>query len=255
MACGLPIVDIEFLTASANMKRRGTMNHQRYPFPGDDEQKRGRKQDNGGHLVLGASNYTWDAPKKARTAALDRHSLWQREEGPHGKSETLLPGTDLLFGYRVVLLGEFDQPNHSKRTVAKRRKQRDSVSKGGGYCTRGNLSLLLQLSGATLYDIEPLVASRQIKRGLNEKQMTDIRNALPLGASESGPTLHDAIHSKGCQSKVIVMVKDKSDVKLGHDFNKLLAKDAMSPIPIVSCQWLLDSIGEFEAKEPDLDAA
>ena len=54
------------------------------------------------HLVRGASNYTWDAPKKSREATLVRHSLWQRRGGPHSGSDTLSPGTDLLRGYCVI---------------------------------------------------------------------------------------------------------------------------------------------------------
>merc|ERR1712241_860073 len=123
------------------------------------EKKRGKKSDQRDYLVLGASDYTWDAPKKARATAIERHSLWQKGEGPHAQLKTLPPGTDLLCEYSVLLLGEFDQPNHSKRTVAKRRKQRESETKGG-YCTRGNISLLLQLCGARVYDIDSVTASR-----------------------------------------------------------------------------------------------
>ncbi|KAL7534352.1 hypothetical protein ACHAXR_005812 [Thalassiosira sp. AJA248-18] len=263
VACGLPIVDIEFLSSTAEMKMRGTMNHQRFPFPsvpGADEKKRGgRKHSQKDCLVLGASNYTWDAPKRAQTASLDRHSLWQKEEGTHARLETLLPGTDLLHDYSVLLLGgEFDQPNHSKRTVAKRRKQRDSEIKGGGYCTRGNISLLLQLCGAKVYDIDSVTTAKHIKKGLSDKQWMDIKNAKPLGASENDPTLNEELQSitDGSRRKTIVMVKDKSDAKLGSEFINQLNSVASwageardSQICVVSCQWLLDSIGEFEAQD------
>jgi len=262
VACGLPIVDIEFISSAANLKRRGTMNHQRYPFPslpgaGSDKKRDKKKNSQKEYLVLGASNYSWGAPKKARAAALDRHSLWQKEEGPHAQSETLLPGTDLLHEYSVLLLGEFDQPNHSKRTVAKRKKQRDSEIKGGGYCTRGNISLLLQLCGAKVYDIDSVAASKHIKKGLTVNHFTSIKKAMPLGAPGNGPILINALQSveEGSHSNIIVMVKDKSDSKLGSEFlNQLnsvtsMAEDKVSQIPVVSCQWLFDSIGEFEAKD------
>jgi len=264
VACGLPIVDIEFISSAASMKRRGIMHHQRYPFPSlldDKNETRGKKHSRKDCLVIGASNYIWDSPKKAHAAALDRHSLWQKEEGPFAHLETLLPGTDLLHEYVVLLLGEFDQPNHSKRTVAKRRKQRDSEIKGGGYCTRGNISLLLQLCGANVYDIDSVTASKHIKRGLTENQLQDIKNAQPscrYGSQESGPTLRDALLSmeeSKSPRKIIVMIKDKSEAKLGSEFLNHLhsvsssAKNEILQIPVVSCQWLLDSVGEFHAQE------
>ena len=254
VACGLPIVDIEFQTSAASMKRKGTMSHQRYPFPslpGEDERKRGRKNSQKEFLVLGATNYTWESPKKAQAAALERHSLWQKEEGPHAQLETLLPGTDLLSEYSIVLVGDFDQPNHSKRAAAKRKKQRDSEMKGGGYCTRGNLSLLLQLCGANVYDIESVATMKQIKKGLSEDQLDGVVNVTPLGSSDGGTTLNEALQSTsgGAHSKTFVMVKDKHDAKVGSEFINMLkstlAENKLSEIHVVSCQWLLDSIGEF----------
>lgn len=255
VACGLPIVDIEFLSSAANMKRRGTMNHQRYPFPylpvADEQQA--TKQSGSDFLVLGASNYTWDAPKKARDAALHRYSLWQEEKGPHSTSETLLPGTDLLHEYSVILVGEFDQSSHSKRTVgAKRRRQMDTKVISSGYCTRGNMCLLLQLCGAKVYDIGYLMASKQIKKGLTGDQIAETMSARPLGPGSDSPiTLEHDLHvclEGSSQHKLLVMVKDKSDVKVGIDFlAQLNLKGAV--LPVVSCLWLLDSIGEFEVKE------
>ena len=233
------------------------MNHQRYPFPsqpGDGNETRGRKKCQNNCLVIGASNHTWHAPKAAHTAALDRHSLWQKEEGPHADMDTLFPGTDLLRGYNVLLVGEFDQPNHSKRTAAKRK--RDSKTKGGGYCTPGNISLLLQLCGANVYGIESMIAPKQIKKGLTQNQLDDIKNAKPPSqeSQDDGSTLNDALQTIGenaSEGKVIVMVKDKSEAKLGTDLRNQLAANASSAgdkilqIPVVSCQWLLDSIGDF----------
>ena len=247
VACGLPIVDIEFLSSAANMKRRGTTSHQRYPFPfipGPDDDKNKLEP----CLVLGAVGHGWGSIEKAHLAALDRHSLWQKEEGPHAQSETLLPGTDLLHGYTVLLLGEYDQPNHSKRTVAKRRKERNSEAKqGGGYCTRGNISLLLLLCGANVYDVDSVAASKHIKKGLTENELANIKKSMPLGAHESSSSLNDALQYCAEEgSKCIVMVKEKSDAKLGIEFLNQLVKDKASQIPVVACQWVLDTIGDFE---------
>lgn len=256
VACGLPIVDIEFLSSASNMKRRGTMNHQRYHFPVADEKQAETKHSESDFLVLGASNYTWDAPKKARDAALHRHSLWHDEKGPHSTLESLQPGTDLLHGYSVILVGDFDQNSHSKRPVGgKRRRQMDTNIISSGYCTRGNMCLLLQLCGANVYDIDYLMASKQIKKGLTGDQIAETMSARPLGPGSDSPiTLEHDLHNclerisqhKSCN--ILVMVKDKSDEKVGIDFlAQLNLKSAV--LPVVSCQWLLDSIGEFEAKE------
>lgn len=252
VACGLPIVDIEFLSSAVNMKRQGTTNHQRYPFPflsvNDEKETDCKKHSGDNFLVLGASNYTWDAPKKARDAALRRYSLWQEEKGPHSQLETLQPGTDLLLAYTVVLIGEFDQNCHGKRTaVAKRRRQMDSNVISSEYCTRGNICLLLQLCGAKVYDID-FVSSKQIKKGLSEDQIVNVKNARPLGANnESLDSLeHDLRQNQ--PELLLVMVKGTSDVKVGNDFLVQLNMKGTT-FPVVSCQWLLDSIGEFEVKE------
>ncbi|KAL9180177.1 hypothetical protein ACHAXT_008147 [Thalassiosira profunda] len=254
VACGLPIVDIEFLSSKASMKRRGTTQHQRYPFPGDEaEQKRGRKGQKD-CFVLGASNYTWDAPKKARTAALERQSLWQKEEGPHAQLETLLPGTDLLRDYSVLLVGEFDHPSHSKRAAAKRKQK--SSEFGGGYCTRGNISLLLQLCGACLYDLESVATTKLIKKGLTEAQLADIQSLTPTGATQNGLKLNDALQASPMEASrggVVVVVKDQSEAKLAREF--LAQLNTPLQIPVVSSQWVLDSIGEFEALDVSKFAA
>ncbi|KAL3793182.1 hypothetical protein ACHAW5_001410, partial [Stephanodiscus triporus] len=69
VACGLPIVDAEFISSLGNSRGCGPTNGQCYPFPSQlvadgtiSEEKRG----GGDHLVLGASNYTWGAPTRAR---------------------------------------------------------------------------------------------------------------------------------------------------------------------------------------------
>ena len=256
IACGLPIVDIEFLTNAANKKRQGTYSHQRFPFPNIPVQDpAGEEKEKCPFLVIGATNHTWYVPEKAHKTALNRHSLWQKEEGPHAHLDTLLPGTDLLCEYTVLLLGEFDQPNHSKRAAAKRRK--NEAKGGGGYCTRGNITLLLQLCGAKVYDIDSVAASKHIKKGLTEDEVVDIKNIMPVGDVENGVTLNDILQSfpakESSSSNLIVMVKDKTDAKLGNEFLLQLAGEdsVRSQIPIVACQWLLDSIGDFELQKTD----
>lgn len=262
VAAGLPIVDIEFISSAASMKRSGTMSHQRYPFPyisiSDGKLAVSKKHSRSDYLVLGASNYTWDAPMKARDAAMHRHSLWQDEKGPHSKLETLLPGTDLLHAYSVVLVGEFDQNCHSKRTnVAKRRRHLESSKvSGSDYCTRGNICLLLQLCGANVYNIDCLMSSKQIKKGLTVDQLSDVKSAVSLGANINNQTtlehdLNDCLEGRSQHKprNLLVMVKDSSDIKVGIDFLAQLNLNGSVLPAVVTCQWLLDSIGEFEVKE------
>jgi hypothetical protein len=254
VACGLPIVDAEFISSLGNSRGCGPTNGQCYPFPSQPvadgtiaEEKRG----GGDHLVLGASNYTWGAPTRAREAALERHSLWQRGEGPHSGLHTLFPGTDLLREYGVILVGEFDRQNRGKRTAGKRKRRTNSEAKESAYCTRGNVSILLQLCGARVY-APPIASSKNIKKGLT---LAEIENTTPLGADQNGPILKDVLRSRiedrpsSELCHLLVMVKDESDAKsLGKDFiSQMSLEDA--DLAVVSCQWLLDSIGEFEAQK------
>ena len=189
---------------------------------------------------------------------MHHHLLWQDEKGPHSKLETLLPGTDLLHAYSVVLVGEFDQNCHSKRTnVAKRRRHLESSKvSGSDYCTRGNICLLLQLCGANVYNIDCLMSSKQIKKGLTVDQLSDVKSAVSLGANINNQTtlehdLNDCLEGRSQHKprNLLVMVKDSSDIKVGIDFLAQLNLNGSVLPAVVTCQWLLDSIGEFEVKE------
>jgi hypothetical protein len=262
VACGLPIVDAEFVSSVASSsggRRGGTANVLGYPFPaapppGSDGTIAEGKRHRVDHLVRGASNYTWDAPKKSHEAALARHSLWQRRGGPHSGSDTLSPGTDLLRGYGVILVGEFDHPNRGRRTAGKRKRRTNPETKESGNLTRGNVSILLQLCGARVYDV-PFASSKHMKKGLTEGQLKEIEDATPLGAYRNGPTLKDILRSRiedrssSEPRHLLVMLKGESDaMSLGKEFlSQMSVEDA--EVPVVSCQWLLDSIGEFEVQE------
>ena len=273
VACGLPIVDADFFS-SVSYRNEGRVTSlsygQRYPFPSspvsDGEITSERKQRGARttHIVRGASNYTWDAPTRARSAALERHSAWQWGTGPHSDLDTLLPGTDLLIGYFVILIGEFDRTNHrGKRTTAgKRRRGTSSEDRmDTEYCTRGNVSILLRLCGAKVFDV-PIATLKNMKKGLTEGQMVEIESATPLGFDHDGPVLKDVLRSRiedrsssedeydaKSLGKVLVMVKEKSDAKsLGKVFLRQMSLED-ADINVVSCQWLLDSIGEFKAQE------
>lgn len=253
VACGLSIVDISFLESQLKKKRLGIMNHQRYPFPSTDEKS--ITIDEKATRVIGASNHNWFAPQKAHSVAIERHSLWTREEGIHASSDTLLPGTDLLQNYSVILVGDFDQPSASNRVT--KRKARSVKGNSDGFRTKGNITMLLQLCGAKVYDVTSMTGAKKIKKGLSKTQATEIAVTSPLGHSEGSSTLKVTLDS--CvDSKVghdgevvVVMVKDKSDLELGTDFItqfKSFTSDSIESgsVDIVSCDWLFDCIGDFQ---------
>ena len=257
VACGLPIVDIAFLESHSKKKRLGVMNHQRYPFPTIDEKK--ISQEEKATHVIGASNHNWYAPQKATAAAIERHSLWTCGEGIHASSDTLLPGTDLLQDFNVILLGDFDQPSVSKR-VAKKKAKSETTSDGSR--TKGNVTVLLQLCGAKVYDVTSKAAPKHIKKGLTKAQLTDVATLSPLGHPEGSPlTLKDAVLSyfdstNDIEGKIVAMVKDKSDTKLGTEFLSQFSSFACDSndkgvAGVVSCDWLFDCIGDFQVHKSE----
>lgn len=258
VACGLPIVDISFLESHSKKKRLGVTNHQRYPFPTIGE-KNISKEEKATH-VIGASNHNWYAPQKASVAAIERHSKWTCGEGIHASSETLFPGTDLLQNFSVILLGDFDQPSVSKRVAKKKAKSSETTSDGSR--TRGNIIVLLQLCGATVYDVTSKAAPKHIKKGLSKTQLTDVASLRPLGHSEGYPlTLKDVVQSyfgsnDDTEGKVVAMVKDKSDTKLGTEFLAQFSSFASDSndegvVDVVSCDWLFDCIGDFQVHKSE----
>ena len=147
--------------------------------------------------------------------------LWQRRGGPHSGSDTLSPGTDLLRGYCVILVGEFDHPNRGRRTAGKRKRRTNPETKESGYLTRGNVSILLQLCGTRVYNV-PFTSSKQMKKGLTEGQLNEIEDATPLEADRNGPTLKDILQSciedrsSSEPRHLLVMLKGESDAMQCH---------------------------------------
>jgi len=177
--------------------------------------------------------------------------MWQRGIGLHSGSDTLLPGTDLLCEYCVILVGEFDHPSRGKRTAGKRKRRTNSEANESGYCTRGNVCILLQLCGARVYDA-PIATSKNIKKGLTQGQLAEIESTTPFGAGNNGPTLKDILQSRienrssSEPRHLLVTVRDESDAKsLGSEFLGLMSLEDAA-LPAVSCKWLLNSIGEFK---------
>ena len=116
------------------------------------------------------------------------------------------------------------------------------------------MSILLQLCGARVYDV-PFASSKHMKKGLTEGQLKEIEDATPLGADRNGPTLKDILRSRiedrssSEPRHLLVMLKGESDaMSLGKELlSQMSVEDA--DLPVISCQWILDSIGEFEVQE------
>ena len=248
VACGLAMVDIAFVTDMANIKRNGNQSHSKYLHPSSlGTKKRNRsvkKDDSSAHRIIGGSNYNWYAPQRAYENAVKRHAEWLNKEGEEAADSVLLPGTDLLDQYSILLLGEYDPANHSKRTAAKRKKQQQHGERQD-YCTKGNVTLLLQLCGARVYDVGAVASSKCIKKGLGDK-LEALKAITPLRSSHGkSPRLADMLATAG--DKTLIVVNDRPSAKLGKEV--LTAINGDPKVPIVSCNWLLDSIGDFEVKQ------
>lgn len=257
VACGMPIVDVGFLTAFSTNKKKGSSSTQKHPFPLSPSRGLALTKEEKTFNVIGASDYSWNAPQKAQAAAMERHQSWLKGNGVHALSENLTPGTDLLYGYDIILLGEFDPPN-SNQVTAKRNKQRPKGAEMKK--TRGRINILLQLCGARVYDINSVITLEQLKVEIDNHQCMCINGTLP--SQRNSPTLVDLIteyanDSEGNHHKapMVAMVKEDSCVKLAEEFLALYFSKSAQPshvlnkIAIKTCDWLLDSIGEFDVKQ------
>lgn len=248
VACGLSMVDIAFVTDMAN-KRAGNQSHSKYLHPsslGANQRNRSaKKDDSSAHRIIGGSNYNWYAPQRAYENAVERHAEWLNKEEEETADSVLLPGTDLLGQYSVLLLGEYDPANHSKRATAKRKKQQQHG--GRQDCTKGNVTLLLQLCGARVYDVGAVASSKCIRKGLSDK-LEALKAITPLRSSNDKATsLADMLATTG--DKTLIVVNDRPSAKLGKEVLTAISGDLNLNVPIVSSRWLLDSIGDFEVKQ------
>lgn len=248
VAMGIPIVDVGFLSMFSS-KKKGSTGRQQYPFPFSPGKNLSGEIDNK-FRVIGASDYAWNSPQKAVAAALERHQSWLYNKGNSTIYDSLRPGTDLLNGYNVVLLGEYDQPSDNQKTV-KRKKQKhgDTAMKK----TRGSLIVLLTLCGARVYDVKNVTTVKQLKFGLHSCQCNAVDGTLP--SQNDFPALKDVIEECNIRTNLIVMVKDEGNKKFAEEFllqyftASTLPFHVLDQIPIVTSSWLLDSIGEFEVKK------
>jgi hypothetical protein len=251
MACGLPIVDVGFLAVFSSKKRREGQSHQ-YPFPyspSSSENKQGGADTK--FRVIGASDYAWNAPQKAFAAAVDRHQSWLKAEGVHAESDILLPGTDLLHGYNIILLGDFDRPISSQRTAIRKKQNVVDMKK-----TRGNLSMLLQLCGARVYTVQNVTSMKHLKSGLNSDQCDVVNSIIP--ARMNSPTLKELVETYNIKSDkekqdnpMVAVVKDSSSLKFAETFLSQYFAAATLPlqVPIVTSDWVFDCIGEHDLKK------
>ncbi|KAL7463215.1 hypothetical protein ACHAXS_003592 [Conticribra weissflogii] len=265
VACGLPIVDIEFLSSVLKKQKSGKSNHDRYPYPsfpkpGENFSKEVTEEKK--YHVIGASGYEWNAPQKSRVAALHRHSVWSNNFDSKQASHKFVPGTNLLGEYTVIMMGQFDHPTVKKLPSRKRQQHVD----GGktGWLTKGRIGLLLQLCGARVYDINNVTTPKQLRKGLNESDRMEISDSLPLAPPGTKVPLKKIFQSAdtssniyktvgvGVNRNIVVLVKDASSIKFGRSLLEKYfssAPEKQKKIPVVSCEWLLDSIGDFNVKD------
>mmetsp|Transcript_20643 Transcript_20643/g.41931 ORF Transcript_20643/g.41931 Transcript_20643/m.41931 type:complete len:702 (+) Transcript_20643:130-2235(+) len=265
VACGLPIVDIEFLSLVLKKQKSGKSNHERYPFPsfaspGENSSEEVTEEKK--YHVIGASGYEWNAPQKSRVEALKRHTIWSDTCDSDESSHKFVPGTNLLGEYTVIMTGQFDHPAVKKLPTRKRQQHFD----GGklDWLTKGRIGLLLQLCGARVYDIDVVTKPKQLCKGLKDSELEEISDLLPLAPPGAQVPLKYVLQSAYASNKnyktagvsvdrnIVVLVKDATSIQFGR---RLLQEyfSRTSPkyekIPIVSCEWLLDSIGDFNVKE------
>lgn len=221
--------------------RRRSSGHQRHPFPCSKVENK--------FQIIGASDYAWNTPQKSVAAALSRHQSWL-VEAQHGQSDSLLPGIELLGGYDVIMLGEYDQPANNQRAVKRKKQKQDDA---GVNKTRGNLIILLQLCGAKVYDITSVTTTKQLKLGLTSHQCDSLSDTLPT--QMNFPALKDRIQDLRNKSHLIAMVKISSCVdfaeRLLSDFGAAtgITNNELDKISDVTSDWLFDSIGDYEPKK------
>ncbi|KAL7514529.1 hypothetical protein ACHAXN_011756 [Cyclotella atomus] len=249
VAIGMPIIDVGFLSTFSS-KKRTSSGHQQYPFPyspvsGNYISERAEKK----FRVIGASNYSWDAPQKALAASLDRYRVWIKDDSAN-RADVLLPGTDLLKGFNVIMLGEYDQSTNSSQKLIKRKKQKQDNAEMKK--TRGSISILLQLCGARVYNVHNVTTMKQLKAGLSSDHCDCTSATLP--DLEESPTLQHLLDTWKPSSNVIAMVKDSSCIKFAEEFLSqyftaaALTSSTRDQIRILTSDWVLDSIGEFDVK-------
>jgi hypothetical protein len=125
-----------------------------------------------------------------------------------------------------------------------------------------------------VYDVSQIASTKLIQKGLNEDQLSTIMNTMSLGGDTIHnnhddnvvPTLKDILdNSNKCvynvessnldhppPTNLLVMVKDELDIPtVGHVFVNDIMKmknNNLNVIPIVSSDWLFNSIGEFQVQ-------
>ena len=252
VAAGLPMVDIDFLTNNANANSRGPMG--RYLLPagaGTTDSTDGGGPDDGGRS------------KRARRGPSDNVDPFRDPQSgcPYvvcgdtdakeiGAPQRSIASKQGLFdGYTILLFGDFDHvaPTTSKAGGRKRRGVASSATAkvdDSNLYSQGRVSVLLQLSGATVAGLKEVVETSEAKASSSSTTVpSNLRDVMAVLQSASGRRTND---------NIVVLVKCKATAKDYKQANRYLKDhgDSLglvdsSKVPVLSADWALDSISDF----------
>ena len=258
VAAGLPMVDIDFLTNNANANGRGPMG--RYLLPagaGTTDSTDGGGPDDGGRS------------KRARRGPSDNVDPFRDPQSgcPYvvcgdtdakeigAPQQSIASKQGLFDGYTILLFGDFDHiaPATSKAGGRKRRGAASSAASkvdDSNLYSQGRVSVLLQLSGATVAGLKDVVEASEAKTSSSSTAVpSTIQNVMAVIQSASGRRTND---------NIVVLVKCKATAKDYKQANRYLKdhKDSLglvdsSKVPVHSADWALDSISDFSLRKWD----
>ena len=253
VAAGLPMVDIDFLTNNANANSRGPLG--RYLLP----------------TGAGATDSTdgdGGRSKRARRGPSDNVDPFRDPQSgcPYdvcgdtdakeiGAPQRSIASKQGLFGgYSILLFGDFDHiaPANSKSGGRKRRGAASSATAkvdDSDLYSKGRISLLLQLCGATVAGLKEVVEASEAKASSLAATTvpSNIRDVMAVLQSASARRTND---------NIVVLVKRKAAAKDYKQANKYLKEHGESfglveQCPILSADWAVDSISDFSVRKCD----
>jgi hypothetical protein len=260
IACGMPIVDISYITAHSSRKR-----HLHAPGAAEEgllgleagvisarpaqRKKRSRSglkntEDDEVYFVVGdVGSESWTGPCCSRREMLKRISIIPN-------LQPCVYNNGLLEGYNVLM---FDPKSYDVIPTQKSRRRKKPTTK----VSMGNIKketdinlysferikLLLRLCGASVGNFER-ICSQSDKTVSDTDMDIDLEIKNNLGKCTDQPSL--------LEKYVILLRVDASEDDWRSARQKLEENDClsvMSNIPMVSANWALDSIAEFKVKD------
>lgn len=239
VACGLSIIDITYLKKGASTSF-GIRNSSKYLYaPGTfqyncSEASRGnrRKRLRGKETEQNDENYQVAGdvdsielmgPQRSRKA------LMKRIGACSGKK--LVCNNGLLDQYEAILFGDFDYLSASQPSSKRRggrgnaESSNDSRALHDNIYTKGRVSLLLSLCGATISDLN----------SFDDQRLSECKT---LGKT------------------IFILTRNDANAQVKNRIESIMRENGISDekvkgIPILCCKWLEDSIAAFKVKEID----